>query len=163
MKKSTVVGTFLAGTVVGLVGGAATIGYGVVKTLKSEKFRATLAKGLGELIYDCYVAADNVNNKPRKISYNSYAERERRKFNYTSYYGWHFETRGEAESVLDDMEQLISEHGFVSVQEFYELCGGSGMYADNELVWCTTDGMTITIVRNGYRLSLPEPMDKSLV
>ena len=160
MKKLAVVGTFVAGAVVGFVGGTAAVSYSVVKTLKSEKLRSTLAKGLGELIYNCYLAADDVKDRTRKISYSSYTDRERRKFNYTSYYGWHFETRGEAESVLDDMEQLISEHGFVSVQDFYELCGGSGMYADNELVWCTTDGMTITIVRDGYRLSLPEPVEK---
>lgn len=67
-----------------------------------------------------------------------------------------FDSRGEAEEVLDRMDELVGSYGNVSVAEFYDLAGVSSEYTSNRYGW--TDIHTAKIVRvsgDGYMIKLP--------
>ena len=71
------------------------------------------------------------------------------------------EQRVEAEEVLDRMDAWLDKYNFVSVAEFYELCGVSGNYTDQKYGWTDIRGASIHRVRGGYLIKLPppEPLD----
>lgn len=46
-----------------------------------------------------------------------------------------FDSKSDAEEVLEQMNDLISRYGYVSVSDFYELCGLSSRYTDNMYGW----------------------------
>ena len=67
-----------------------------------------------------------------------------------------FPNRGEAEKVLDKMEELIDYYGLVSVADLYELVGLAGDYPDNKYGWTSIRSAEVMRVRNGYILKLPK-------
>lgn len=67
------------------------------------------------------------------------------------------EQRVEAEEVLDRMDAWLDKYDFVSVAEFYELCGVSGNYTDQKYGWTDIRGASIHRVRGGYLIKLPPP------
>lgn len=71
------------------------------------------------------------------------------------------ENRVDAEEVLDRMDAWLDKYDFVSVAEFYELCGVSGQYTDQKYGWTDIRGASIHRVRGGYLIKMPppEPLD----
>lgn len=70
-----------------------------------------------------------------------------------------FDSRGEAEEVLDRMDELVELYGNVSVAEFYDLAGISSEYTSQKYGW--TNIHTAKIVRvsgDGYMIKLPRVM-----
>ena len=65
------------------------------------------------------------------------------------------ESRGEAEDVIDRMEEIIEEYGFVRVADLYDLVGVTGDYTDNKYGWTSIRSAEPVRVRNGYMLRLP--------
>ena len=65
------------------------------------------------------------------------------------------ESRGEAEDVIDRMEEIIEEYGFVRVADLYDLVGVTGDYTDNKYGWTNIRSAEPVRVRNGYMLRLP--------
>ena len=100
-----------------------------------------------------------------KISYRNYYERdnERRseristgKRNGYDYDDLIFETRGDAEAVLDAMNDIISQYDVVSVGDLYDLANVStDNYAVNKYGWTDIRGCKCIRVRDGYVLKLP--------
>lgn len=66
-----------------------------------------------------------------------------------------FESRNEAEKVLNAMEELIEKYGAVTVSDVHELCNTNSTYTDNKYGWTNLGGTRVNRVRAGYRLSLP--------
>lgn len=68
--------------------------------------------------------------------------------------------RGEAEEVLDKLEEIIDVYGAATVADFYELLGVTGSYTDNKFGWTDIHTSTIVRVRNdggyGYVIRLPK-------
>ena len=109
------------------------------------------------------------DNRSRKrsgsrVSYGSfYEQRDReeprrttRSYSYDSVY---FDTRGEAEDVLDNMENIIDKYDSVSISDMYDLCDISGDYTDNKYGWRTLKGAYIERTRQGdYTIKLPRPI-----
>ena len=70
-----------------------------------------------------------------------------------------FETRGDAESVLDAMNEIIAQYEVVSVADLYDLANVSNdNYAANKYGWTDIAGCRAVRVRDGYILKLPKPM-----
>lgn len=67
-----------------------------------------------------------------------------------------FETRRDAEEILNYMEDLIDEYGFVTVADLYDLVGVSGNYTDNKYGWTDISNAEIVRVRDGYMIKLPK-------
>ena len=69
-----------------------------------------------------------------------------------------FDTRKEAEEVLDRMDDLIDTYGVVSVADLYDLVGISGNYTDNKYGWTNLRNADVQRVRDGYLLKLPKAL-----
>jgi 16S rRNA G1207 methylase RsmC len=103
-----------------------------------------------------------------KISYRSYYDREddRRK-DYTTlakagydYDDILFETRGDAEAVLDAMTDLVnSQYGIVSVGDLYDLANmTTDNYTINNYGWTNLQGAKVVPTRDGYMIKLPRAL-----
>ena len=98
------------------------------------------------------------------VSYNRYSDRkyeDSRLDDSKSRYGYSYddvilETRGEAEEVLDAMDNIIEEYGMVSVMDLYDLVGITGQYTDNKYGWTNIRNSEPVRMRDGYMLKLPK-------
>lgn len=69
-----------------------------------------------------------------------------------------FETRVEAETVLDQMYELLSQFGQVTVADLYSLIGRTGSYVDQSFGWNDLQGSRISRTRRGgYAMDIPSP------
>lgn len=68
-----------------------------------------------------------------------------------------FETRREAEDVLDRLFELVDRYGSASVGDLYELAGVQASHADQKWGWEELRGTGVGRVRGGYLLELPDP------
>lgn len=95
------------------------------------------------------------------VSYNSYSSgksgsNNRRvvsnRYNFDDYY---FDSRGEAEEVLDRMDELIDAYGAATVGDFYDMIGITGKYTDNNYGWTNISRASVRRTRDGFIIDLP--------
>ena len=67
------------------------------------------------------------------------------------------ETRGEAEMVLDTMQDLISRFQWVSLPEFYDLVDVTAEFTDEKWGWSNISSAQIRPSRGKYVILLPSP------
>lgn len=100
------------------------------------------------------------------VSYNKYSDpRDRRSSSVSrsrtpySYDDVVLETRGEAEAVLAQMDDLIDTYKMVRVADFYDLVGVSGHYTDNNYGWTNIRNAEVVRLRDGgYVIKLPRAL-----
>ena len=99
-----------------------------------------------------------------KVSYRNYYERDSDRIRAGSinkrsgidYDDILFDTRADAEAVLDAMNDIISQYGTVSVADFYDLARVSNdNFTMNRYGWTSIGGAQAVRVRDGYILKLP--------
>ena len=105
------------------------------------------------------------NGNGSKVSYRNYYDRDTDRVhagsissqrNTPDYDDILFDTRGDAEAVLDAMNDIISQYGTVSVSDFYDLARVSNdNFTMNRYGWTNIRGATAVRVRDGYILKLP--------
>lgn len=104
------------------------------------------------------------NSPTSKVSYGKFFDKDSSRKDYRqptktgcSYDDIIFETRGDAEAVLDAMNDILSQYGVVSVADLYDL---SEITTDNFTVnkygWTDISGCRAIRVRDGYILKLPK-------
>ena len=97
------------------------------------------------------------------VSYREYSSRDRERGRSTraktgyTFDDISFEYRGDAEKVLDRMEEIIDTFDSVSVADLYDLVGMSCEYTDNNYGWTELcDRASVIRTRDGsYMLKLP--------
>lgn len=106
-----------------------------------------------------------------KVSYGSYyrdRDRDRRDYRTSHVRGGIdyddivFETRGDAEAVLEAMEDIIDQFKYVSVADLYDLAQVStNNYAINKYGWTSLHNASVERVRDGFVIKLPRalPLD----
>ena len=143
-----------------------------VDDVKSYIFEDIVVPAVKDIILDAVRAILGVNGTSRgrsstssKISYRKYYDdRDRRDSAPTrTRIGYDYddiilETRGEAEDVLERMEELIDMYQLVSVADFYDLVGVSGNYTDNKYGWTNVRNASVVRVRDGYMIKLPKAL-----
>lgn len=69
------------------------------------------------------------------------------------------ESRGEAELVLDRMDEIIENYDSVSITDLYDLVGyDGGKYTDSKYGWTSLRGVDIARLRDGsYEIVMPAP------
>lgn len=67
------------------------------------------------------------------------------------------ETRMEAETVIERMDDLCDRYGQVTVSDLYELVGVTGDFTDEKYGWTDMRAAGVSRVRDGYLLDLPRP------
>lgn len=66
-----------------------------------------------------------------------------------------FESRGEAERVIDEMFAVLDEYKIVRVADLYDMAGLSQPYTSNKYGWTNLRNAKVVRVRNGYTIELP--------
>ena len=122
--------------------------------------------------FDCPMCGCQVIAKERKRDYISFVKEDENYYerdadrvragsvgnrrNTPDYDDILFDTRGDAEAVLDAMNDIISQYGTVSVSDFYDLARvPNDNFTMNRYGWTNIGGATAVRVRDGYILKLP--------
>ena len=107
--------------------------------------------------------ARSITDKVSYRNYTSYSNKQdtrptRRTSPGYSYDEIVIENRGEAESVLNAMDDMMATYGIVSVADFYDLVGVTCSYTDNKYGWTNIRNAQIVRVRDGYIIKMPKAM-----
>lgn len=106
----------------------------------------------------------SISDKISYKDYNSISKRNERSYGNTittsgySYDDIVLETRGEAESVLSRMDEIISEYDEVRVADLYDLVGITGDYTDNKYGWTNIRNARVVRTRDGYKIEMPRAL-----
>lgn len=68
-----------------------------------------------------------------------------------------FDTRADADAVLDGLYTILEQYDEVTVSDLYELANVSGNFTDQKWGWTDLRGAGISRKRQGYFLDLPRP------
>ena len=96
------------------------------------------------------------------VSYRDYSSRDRRDDSRRSRGMYHydeiiFESRGDADYVLDQMFEILESYDIVSVADLYDLAGESCEHTANRYGWTNLRNAEVVRVRDGYVNKLPKP------
>lgn len=150
------------------------------KNIKSYVFGEVLIPAIKKAISDIVTngidillygeSRGNNNRRPTadRVSYRSYYDgytsasrlAPSRNISY-SYDDIILSTRGEAQDVLDRMDELMETYGLVRVADLYDLVGITGNFTDNKYGWTNIRNAEIQRVRDGYMIKMPRaiPID----
>ena len=107
---------------------------------------------------------DSHSSRPSYVQYSKYSDRRddrryvpdvRNRFDFGDII---FETRGEAEAVREQMDDVIDRYGFVTVADMYDMAGLTEPYTANKYGWTNIRTAEAVRMRDGYILKLPKPM-----
>lgn len=148
-----------------------------VSNVKSYIFSEVLLPAAKKLVSDIvtngidmllYGEIKNKKGNSSKVSYSRYYDDRRdRNRDYRSpvvrnnfdYDEIIFETRGDAEAVLDAMYDILNQYKVVSVAELYDLASiTTHNYTCNNYGWIDLRGSSVVRVRDGYILKLPKAL-----
>lgn len=68
-----------------------------------------------------------------------------------------FQTKYDAEDILDRLSTILTDYGVVTVADLYEMCGLVAPYTYNNYAWRDLSTAGVRLTRDGYLLSLPTP------
>lgn len=137
----------------------------------------TLKKTLSEMVsngIDMMLFGEVRSNKNKKrnradrVSYRDYYDRDDRREIRTTRSSYDYEdivlnSRGEAEAVLDRMEEIIDNYDAATITDLYDLVGyDGGRYTDSKYGWTSMRNAEVKRTRDGgYLLKLPpaKPID----
>ena len=97
----------------------------------------------------------NYYDRPEESRRDSYRQQTRSGYSYNDVI---FDNRGDAEEVLNRMDELIDKFGIVSVADLYDMAGITGNYTDNKYGWTDISNAKAVRVQDGYVLKLPRAM-----
>ena len=145
-----------------------------VSNVKSYIFSEVLLPAAKKLVSDIVTNGTNmllygeIKNKKgnsSKVSYSRYYDDRSRDYrspvvrNNFDYDEIIFETRGDAEAVLDAMYYILNQYKVVSVAELYDLASiTTHNYTCNNYGWIDLRGSSVVRVRDGYILKLPRAL-----
>ena len=107
---------------------------------------------------------DNKRGNASRVSYRDASMKSKTQRRYEavrdkySYDEVIFDTRGEAEEVLERMDELLETYEVVSIADYYDLVGFDSEHTDNKYGWTNLRSACSVRVRDGYTIKLPRPM-----
>lgn len=110
---------------------------------------------------------DRKSKSSNKVSYRKYYDDgrrdDRRDSGYRSgsrfdYDDLIFDSRGEAEAVREEMNDVIDRYGFVTVADMYDMADLPSPYTSSKYGWTNLRTAEVVRARNGYVLKLPKAM-----
>ena len=108
------------------------------------------ASNASKVSYSGYYKTSQNSNRPEK--------KERNTLEYNNII---VSSRGEAEEIFVCLEELISQYGFASVADLYELVDKTAPYTASNYGWTDISSAGVKPVREGYLLCFPKiaPID----
>ena len=116
---------------------------------ESKTGRRPSSLATGHVSYNRFSSAGPIGNKPKAISRRSRATHDFGEIVLQS--------RTEAEEVIDRLFDLVGRFDSATVADLYELVGIANTHTDHKWGWTDLRGASVTRIRNGYLLDLPEP------
>lgn len=140
-----------------------------IKENLSSDIRKTISNTLTDTIQTLLVGGPqgrgaNTTYRGERVSYRGAYNSNNRSENHAirtsySYDDIIFETRGEAERVLESMDDILRTYHAVSVADMYDLVGITGSYTDNKYGWTDLSAaQPARVTGGGYSLKLPPAM-----
>lgn len=144
-----------------------------VKDVKEYAVKDVLVPTIKKVIVD--LVSDGINiivngkgaaRRDSKVgyrSYSSYSRDDRRAVSSVSsrfdYDDLVFTSRGDAEIVCDQLDEMIDRYGFATVADFYDAAGKSAPYTAQKYGWTSIRNADIIRLRDGdYIIKLPKAM-----
>ena len=98
-----------------------------------------------------------------KVSYRNYYDEPRtrdnaRPLNVYDYDDVILESRGDAEEVLNQLNDLIDVYRIASVADLYDLVGVTPNYTDFKYGWTNLANAEVVRTRDGYKIKLPRAL-----
>jgi len=132
-----------------------------------------LISDMGKSALDMFLYGDDERPRKRrdsKISYRQYYDDERSERKRNTYHSRNaldyddivLDSRGDAEMVLDSLDDIIRRYQFASIMDLYELVGiSTDNYTLSKYGWTSLKHADIKRTRDGYLLVLPKaiPID----
>ena len=105
-----------------------------------------------------YTSYNRMYNRDEKPTRRDLSQRARATHDFAEVV---LSSRGEAEEVLDRLNDLIDTYDMATVSDLYDLVGITGSFTDDKWGWFDLRGATIRPVREGYLILLPktQPLD----
>lgn len=69
-----------------------------------------------------------------------------------------FQSRGEAEAVYEQMQDIIETYGFVTVADLYDMVDLTPPYTANKYGWTNLRNSDVVRIRDGWIVKLPKAM-----
>ena len=164
-KKSKIVDSFISEDIADVKN--YLIGDILIPTLK-KTLSDMVSNGIDMMLFGEVRGRDKKRGRAGHVNYRDYYERrdddrrERRSSRY-DYDDIILDNRGEAELVLDRMDEIIDRYGAVSITDLYDLVGyDGGKYTDSKYGWTSLRSADVQRTRHGgYSLKLPsaKPID----
>lgn len=164
LKKKSEVGKFANVFLAGDIASAKSyiIEDVLIPTIK-KAVSEVVRNGIDILLYGEAGRNNSSRTNASKVSYtNYYNSSNSSRSNYGgssnnySYDDIIFPSRGDAELVLDGLNDIIQQYGFASIADLYELANiTTGKYTDNNYGWCEILTVSPARVPEGYILRLP--------
>ena len=124
-----------------------------------------VTNGIDMILYGGNSRPKSSNIPATRVSYTNYSNisrpetrsvaPQRKSYSYDDII---LETRGEAEAVLSQMDEIVSQYGFVKVADMYDLVGITGNYTDNNYGWTDIRSAEVIRVRDGYMIKMPRAL-----
>lgn len=125
-----------------------------------------ITNGIEMLLYGESGGNRRRDDRTDRVSYGKYYDRGRDDTRRRTRATYEYDdiilpTRGEAERVLDRLDESLIEYGTVSVGDLYDLVGITGSYTDYKYGWTDLRPARTERVRDGYLLRMPRavPLD----
>lgn len=137
----------------------------IVKDIVIPSVKKAISDTIDMMLYGDSRRSSRANAS--KISYRSYYDRSyddpRSRNDSFARSGYSFddiilESRGDAEQVISQMEDLIDTYGMVSVADLYDLIGISCDYTANKYGWTNVRNAEVVRTRDGYMLKMPKAL-----
>lgn len=111
----------------------------------------------GSSRFDKVSYVDYSKGSSSRYSENRYSAPRDTRVNYSSDQ-FTFETRGEAEEVLAQMDGIVEKYGVVRVLDLYDMVGKTCDHTANKYGWTSTRNAEVTRVSDGYVIKMPRPL-----
>lgn len=150
------------------------------KNIKSYIFGEVIIPAIKKLIYEgvsntldmiLYGSVGHSRDRDRRggssITYKSYSsiyddrDRRERRRSYDDYdldEDPIFETRGDAELVLDELDNALDRYKILSVADFKDICRMRSNYTDNRYGWTNINSAKVVHIRDGWTIRMPKAM-----
>ncbi len=102
-----------------------------------------------------YVQYDKVSSRRRDDRRYEEDRRVRTKYRYDDIT---LRTKGDAEAVLDRLDEMIHRYGHATILDLYDAVGITGDHTDDNYGWIDLRSADSVRVRDGYLLRLPKPL-----
>ena len=119
--------------------------------------------GVNMIFFGGTGARNKINSNTSKISYRNFYDQKdtpiysqassTAKFNYDDII---FETRGEAEAVREEMDNVIERYGFVTIADMYDMVELTPPFTSNKYGWSNISSSRVIKTRYGYVIDLPK-------